>query len=152
MKFSQRDENTHKIEYWKTCPRAIVSFRKTCSQIQFLTELLCSGAGKTSNHYLSLTNLATGEFYLVQQIGLPSWKWHLWLLMKPLKCICKSIVNTFKSLGQSQWTLDTLALVFAQNVSLGKYLWECWKFDTSCDSLSKLDKSCAPGYKTGLLY
>ena len=33
-----------------------------------------------------------------------------------------------------------------------KYLLECWKFDTSCDSLSKLDKSCAPGYKTGLIY
>ena len=96
--------------------------------------------------------LQSGEFYLFRQIGLPSRKWHLWLCMKPLKCICKSIFTTLKFLGQSQWTLDPLALLCAQAISLGKYLLECCKFDTSCDSLSKLDKSSALGYKKELIY
>ena len=101
--------------------------QKSCNLVNFISSdrLACRHENDTSGFSWNLSSASTNQY---------------------------SPITTLKSLSQSQWTLDPLALVCAQNVSLGKYLLECWKFDTSCDSLSKLDKSCAPGYKTGLIY
>ena len=78
--------------------------QKSCNLVNFISSdrLACRHENDTSGFSWNLSSASTNQY---------------------------SPITTLKSMSQSQWTLDPLALVCAQNVSLGKYLLECWKFD-----------------------